>query len=212
MTTFPPSLRKTLNPPHKNQENWGALALLAWTLFLPQPAAAVSIVVPNNLVNTEAGNNNDLPFDIAAQTLTSARYQQVYAASQFGSIPGGGYITQILFRPDTGIHGYAFSSTLASVQIVLSTTSAAVDGLNATFSSNVGPDAVSVYWGALPLSSACMGPTNGPKDFDIVINLETPFDYNPVQGNLLMDVWNYNGGGTTYFDAVNGGPVSRASA
>jgi hypothetical protein len=197
----------------KSVKEWGkcaGLAQLAWMLFLPQPAAGDSIVVPNSYANTEGAYNNDLPFNIAAQSLTSARYQQIYGASQFASIPGGGYITQILFRPDTGIHGYAFSSALGDVQIVLSTTSATVGGLNATFSTNIGPGAVSVYFGALPLSSACTGPTNGPKNFDVVINLRTPFFYNPAHGNLLMDVWNYDGGSTTYFDTVNGGGVSRA--
>ena len=37
---------------------WGkycGLALLAWMSILPRPLAGVSIVVPNNLANAEAG-------------------------------------------------------------------------------------------------------------------------------------------------------------
>ncbi|HWY75251.1 MAG TPA: hypothetical protein VN281_06520, partial [Verrucomicrobiae bacterium] len=186
------------------------LALLAWTLFLPRQAVCDSIVVPNNYANLEGASNNALPFDIAAQSLASARYEQVYDAGQFASIPGGRYITQILFRPDTGIHGSPFSSTPLFVYIVLSTTPMPVDGLNATFGNNIGPDAQTVYFGTLPLSSGFSGPANGPKAFDIVVNLTEPFFYNPAHGNLLMDVWNYTSGSTTYFDAVLGGPTSRA--
>lgn len=146
--------------------------------------------MPNNLATIEAGNNNAFPFDIAASSLSSQRYQQVYSAGQFAAVPGGGYITQIIFRPDTGSHGSAFSSTLGSMTIQLSTTTAGPDGLNTTFANNIGTNAVTVYYGSLPLNSACTGPANGPKDFDIAINLKTPFFYNPAQGNLLMDVWN----------------------
>jgi hypothetical protein len=86
-----------------------------------------------------------------------------------------------------------------------------VDGLSTIFDNNRGPNVVPVYLGSLPLSSACIGPASGPKNFDIVINLRTPFFYNPARGNLLMDVWNYNGGSSTYFDAINsfGDSVSR---
>jgi len=43
-----------------------------------------------------------------------------------------------------------------------------------------------VYTGALTLSSA--GQTGTPNPFDVVINLQTGFLYDPTAGNLLMDV------------------------
>jgi len=170
--------------------------------LLPVAVKGVSVVVPNSLANTEAGNNNTDPFSIGLSGLSSQRYQQAYDASQFAAVPGGGYITQIIFRPDGGGQGYAFSSTLPSVTIQLSTTSAAVDGLSTTFNNNIGADALTVYFGSLPLSSTFTGPAGGPKNFDIVINLKAPFFYNPANGNLLMDVWNYGGGSATYFDLI----------
>jgi hypothetical protein len=36
----------------------------------------------------------------------------------------------------------------------------------------------------------------GAKAFDVVINLATPFLYNPAAGNLLLDVRNFGGGGS----------------
>jgi hypothetical protein len=47
--------------------------------------------------------------------------------------------------------------------------------------------------GSLTLSSAVTGPVGGPKDFDIFIDLDTPFIYDPAGGNLLMDIRNYSG-------------------
>jgi hypothetical protein len=68
-----------------------------------------------------------------------------------------------------------------------------------------------VHSGALLLSSAFTGPQSGPKDFDIVVNLQTPFLYDPGAGNLLLDVRNFGGGLSTFFDAqlAPGDAVSR---
>jgi hypothetical protein len=184
--------------------DYGSMALVIGALFFSGYARAVSIVVPNSSADTETGDNNSFPFSIGYAGFNSQRYQQVYDASQFAAARGGGYVTQILFRPDgDGVHGFAFTNTLASVQIQLSTTSAGVSNLSTTFVNNVGTDVINAYSGALPLSSACTGPAGGPKNFDIVINLQTPFFYNSANGNLLMDVRNYNGGFTTFFDSVD---------
>jgi hypothetical protein len=188
----------------------GSIAVLALLALASPPAEAASIVVPNNLATTEGNDANFLPFAPSP----SERYQQVYGASQFSSLIGGGFITQIIFRPD-GFVGAAFTSTLPSIRIDLSTTSAAPDALSSTFASNVGANDTIVYGGLtgapLTLSSANTGPAGGPKDFDIVINLSSPFFYDPTLGNLLLDVRNFGGGMTTFFDAENtaGDSVSR---
>ena len=68
--------------------------------------------------------------------------------------------------------------------------------------------------GPLSLSSAFTGPASGPKNFDILINLTTPFLYNPSNGNLLLDVRNFSGGATTQFDAdaFTGNIIRRAAS
>jgi hypothetical protein len=139
------------------------------------------------------------------------RYQQVFQSTEFSAFGGPALITQIAFRPDA-VSGNAFSSILPSVRIDISTTSAAPDALSSTFASNVGADDRMVYSGSLPLSSAFTGPAEGPKTFDIVINLATPFFYDPAAGNLLLDVRNFDGGSTTFFDVqlASGGSASRA--
>ena len=179
----------------------GALLLLG--AINPAHAITPTVVVPNGDANVEGNSNNGYPFDLGGVGLTSQRYQQVYAASQFSGIPsGGGLITEIVFRPDA-FSGGAFMSTLPDMQIDLSTTSARDDGLSTTFANNVGADDTVVFGpGPLMLSSSFTGPPNGPKDFDIIITLTTPFHYNPANGNLLMDVRNFGGGTTTFFDAA----------
>jgi hypothetical protein len=142
------------------------------------------------LAGVEGNGNNCFPFGISCNSLSSERYQQVYAASQFGS---GGLITQIAFRPDASA-GLPFSSaTIGNIRIDLSSTSAAPDGLSSAFASNVGANDIIVFSGSLSLSSAFAGPVGGPKAFDITINLTTPFLYTPGLGNLLLDVRNFSG-------------------
>ena len=184
------------------------VALVSLTVVVTVSAAATApLVVPNSLATIEGNSNNGFPFNIANIFLSSMRYQQVFAASEFGTQPLT--ITQITFRPDGGAFGTAFSSTLSNVQINLSKTSAAPDGLSSTFADNVGGDDTVVFpSGPLALSSLNTG--SGPRDFDIVINLTTPFVYDPSEGNLLFGVRNFSGGFTTQFDSHSASdPVSR---
>ncbi|HEY9876599.1 MAG TPA: hypothetical protein V6D12_24445 [Candidatus Obscuribacterales bacterium] len=178
-------------------------------------APAVTVVSPNNVANVEGDAANSYPFNIGnpnVGSLTSQRYQQVYAATDFGALSQPQLITRISFRPDATL-GSAFASTLPDIQINFSTTTKAPDQLSSTFSNNVGADDTVVYnRGSLTLASAFTGAAGGPKAFDINIDLTTPFLYNPTAGNLLLDVRNFGGGTTTFFDAQStiGDPVSRS--
>src|SRR5438874_808260 len=180
-------------------------------------AAYADIVVPGAYTGVNGGNQA-LPFDANAN---SVRYQQVYAASEFPTIPI--LITGIAFRPNyliapTHDLGVPFSTVLSNVQIDLSTTTKAPGGLSVTFANNVGSDVTTVRSGALPLSSSFTGPPCGgqgycgPKNFDIVINFTTPFLYNPQQGNLLLDVRNFGGGASNVFDNASTPSVSQVYA
>jgi hypothetical protein len=188
------------------------LALLGALLLLgainPAHAVVPTVVVPNSARTVEGNSNNSYPFNLTPFGVPSQRYQQLYVASQFG---GGGLITQIIFRPDATF-GNAFTSTLPDIQIDLAYTNHADDGLSTTYANNItAGDTIVFARGPLTLSSAFTGPPNGPKDFDIVITLTTPFFYNPALGNLLLDVRNFGAGTTCSFDAVftSGDGVSR---
>ncbi len=108
-------------------------------------------------------------------------------------------ITELRLRPSAAF-GRAFTATISNLQINLSTTSIEPDHLNGTFAQNVGPDEVVVFQGSLAVSSRFVGPANGPKEFDIIIPLTTPFLYDPRRGNLLIDFRNFSGSSATFVD------------
>ncbi len=214
-TNQPPALGLTplLDRLVRTRRDLGAFAALAAALLASTVKAAV-IVTPSGQSSTGGNYGNAAPFDILGLE-PSQRYQQVYSASEFSGLRAGGeFITQIAFRPNASL-GAAFSRTLPDIRIDLSTTSSGPDALSYTFASNVGADDTIVYGGptgsALSLSSSFAGPSGGPMNFDIIINLTTPFFYDPAAGNLLLDVRNFGGGATTLFDAqmTAGDSVSR---
>ena len=202
--------------------------MLAAALALAQPAKSADPPNPSTLVVLPGGQATNFgnvsvayPWNLDSATgATSLRYQQVYGASDFGGVSGT--ITQLGFRvASAASNGTAFNPvTLSNVTIILSTTTAAPDGLNSTFAGNTGPDAVTVFQGSLTLSSSAVLPpeTGAAPLFDARVYLQTPFNYNPTNGNLSMDLainTDLTGGAaTSYFDAQNteGDSVSRVWA
>ena len=181
-----------------------ALALLTFVVLLGQAqlVPADIVVAPGDNAAVEGEISNFYPFAIDiddpdndlfnANPLTSQRYQQVYAGSLFGGYTAPLAIERISFRPDS-VYGGAFTATLPNIQISLSTTPRTMAELTDVFAENVGSDETIIVNGALTLSSSFTGPAGGPMDFDIHIDLATPFNYDPSLGNLVMDVWNYKG-------------------
>ena len=178
------------------------------SLVLTSAVRAGEVVVPSALESVEGEFNNGFPFNIslfAQYGINSIRYQQVFSHEEFSGSPVE--ITEIRFRPDIQF-GTAFDATLSNVQINLSTTASPANALSTVFAENVGSDDTIVHSGSLHLSSSATGA--GPRDFDIIISLQTPFTYDPSQGNLLLDVRNFDGpsSATTQLDATNQFPDS----
>jgi hypothetical protein len=139
--------------------------------------------------NTAA--TNDSTFGSGVLIASNYREQMIYGAIHFPPDIGL-VITELRLRPDRS-SGRAFTTTVANIQFNLSTTTRNPDGLSPTFANNVGFDDTVVFSGPLTISSQFTGPPNGPKDFDIIIPLSTPFLYNPAAGNLLLAVRNFSG-------------------
>lgn len=177
----------------------GVAFLLA--LAMAAPGRAQTLVAPNAFATAEGDSQNFLPFFPGTDGNTPpaeepVRYQQVYAASQFNSVPSGGaMITQIAFRLD-GTDPTPFALTIANIQIDLSTARHGPDALSFTFANNVGADDTVVRAGGpLVLASTATTTANGTMSFDVTIPLTTPFFYNPAAGPLLLDVRNNSGAG-----------------
>lgn len=173
--------------------------------LLSLPAAAVVVPGSAEFVNGNAANCVPTTGCVGFQ-----RYQQVFAASEFSERI---LITEIRFRRDA-FTTTAFSHSFSSVTIQLSTTAVVPDGLSSNFASNQGGDLLTVRSGSLTLASASS--SGDPAPFDIVVVLDTPFLYDPDQGNLLLDWINLGGEdfGGLFYDAVNtaGDVTSRAFA
>jgi len=141
------------------------LSMCVW-LACAIPAAA------DVIVGLPAETNNCYPFGCAY----SGEYQQVYTSSAFS---GPITITNLEFfntEHDSG----ATAMNSGNWAISLSTTSVDWNTLSINFASNIGLDNTLVFNGNLYQPWA-FGDT-------LVINLTTPFTYNPSNGNLLMDV------------------------
>ena len=182
--------------------------IVAALSFVPAPVRADAIV-PGAFAAVDGNTNNVFPFGASTNGF---RYQQVYAAAEFG--PAAIWIDAILFRPERGGVG-PFVKSFAAVQLNLSTTSVAPDGLSTTFAANVGADNTMVRSGPLTLSSLDVAGPGNTRAFDILIPFALPFLYNPTLGNLLID---FRVSGTTVsakpFDAqlTAGDSVSRRYA
>ncbi len=152
-------------------------------------AKSDTVTVPNSRLLLEGNTSQDFPF--TPLNTASARYQQIFASSEFSSISGPVLITSMTLRPDSS--SPAFTAAIGNIQINLSTTSRSVDSLSTTFATNVGVDDTVVTSGPLTLTTLSTGPANGPKAFDVTIPFVNPFLYNPSAGNLLLDVRNFSG-------------------
>jgi hypothetical protein len=132
---------------------------MACTMGLPARA---------QLVGTGTGGNA-FPFGAGTGTI----YQQVYAASVFASAPQFVNAFQFFFFSEGG-------PTLSNAvyTIFLSTTSAAVDGLNTVnLDANRGPN--NTLFGTFALGGAAPA---------TLVFSGTPFLYDPSAGNLLIDM------------------------
>jgi hypothetical protein len=162
------------------------VASLVFTIAL---ANAADVVAPNSLLSQQGDTGNLLPI----LSPNPIRYQQVIDHGQFATMAAGGeYITQIAFRVHSP--GIAFTASISSLQVNLSTTSKTPDALSSTFAANVGADDTVVFPAAsVQFSTSVAGPVDGPQAFDLVITFPTPFHYDPSKGNLLVDIRNASG-------------------
>ena len=169
----------------------------SWRLFIVRVAflfglaAATGTVRPAVLVVPNSLEDADDSFGSGTLRAAGLRMQFVYGSVHFPPDIGV-LITELRFRPDRAA-GFAFTGVIASLQVNLSTTTRNPDELSTVYAQNVGVDDLVVFSGTLPVSSQFTGPPFGPKTFDIVIPLTTPFLYNPAAGNLLVDIRNFAG-------------------
>lgn len=158
--------------------------LLGFSVVLAGQARAADVFYQVPPVGGDGNTHALEPFGLENLNVPSCRYQQVYS---FGdALPGGGTITEIIFRSDRNV-GHAFTTLLPDVQINMSLTPRGPDQLSTSFSENLGMREQTVHGrGRLVLSSS------GPGIPDTTIVLQNPYFYNPTEGNLLLEVLNFS--------------------
>jgi hypothetical protein len=154
----------------------GIFILIGWLGMAPLAGHASSIldVIPDAYATTPAlGYSGALSQPI--------RSQQVYPAHEFPSAPI--QITSLRWRR---YNAQTFENAGGQFRFKLSTTSRNENTLSGTFAHNVGPDETVVFDGVWTVSSTTT--TGGaPYPFEMVLQLTTPFVYDPSEGNLLLE-------------------------
>jgi hypothetical protein len=146
-------------------------------------ADAVTVGAPEDSINGD-------PFAEPLPGFVGTRYQQAYAITDF---PGAMAITSISFLNHSPFFG---PLPVATYQIFFSTITAGIDTLsNTNFDSNDGPD--NTLFASVDLS--------GPAPSQLIFT-GRPFDYDPANGNLLMDIHIINqvSSGGAFYDARHG--------
>ena len=152
---------------------------MAWPCEMQ--ANEIAIVVPNEFADVEGpSGGSNLPG-------IGFRSQTIFSSEEFASLPESHrLITTIAFRPNASVTEPR-TSNWGEALWSLSTTTRAPTDMSEVFSENHGPDQTVVYDGPLVLTTKATGPPDGPRGFDYVVALQTPFFYDPSQGNLAID-------------------------
>jgi hypothetical protein len=150
-------------------------------------------VGPDAYTEVEAGSSSSYPFNVGPN-----RTLMAYDRSLFESDFAGRHrITKIAFRPDNGNAMAAFS---LGMTVDMSTGVTPANALNTTFASNHGADKTRVWNGRIDIPAQAA--SSNPAGFGVEIPLQTPFEYDPAAGPLVVEFIVTQGSGTpgTAFD------------
>lgn len=143
-----------------------------------------------------------IPF--SGLTLTDVapmRMQQVYSSSVFLALgEQAGWISALWFVSDSEV-GRIWSAPLPRVEINMSTTQKEPDKLNVAFTENLGASVTTVY------SSGPLVLTSGGRGSVVKLILQKPFYYHPTNGNLLLEIKNFEPTCCPGNPSANAGPL-----
>jgi hypothetical protein len=149
-------------------------------------AAEIKIVSPGGYEDIEGPNFSGEDGGVWPE---AARAQGIAHRSEFDALPAGGaWLTEIRFRPDGAVPVGQVAS-FGRVQWSLSVTQVDPLDISFTFADNITGTPVEVYnaaWSSTVINPD--PPEAATRPFDFRYPLETPYFYNPAEGNLLMDI------------------------
>ena len=151
-----------------------AASALLFVIGFAAPAEATLITI-----GSDTGQPNAFPFGAPPGTSFPylGEYQQIYAATAFD---GPIIIWEVAFASSAATLPKSISDTFI---LSLGTTSTSPSAPGNSYSANKGADFTQVFTGTITANLA------HNNTFDFVIPLTTLFTYNPLNGNLLLDVF-----------------------
>jgi len=150
------------------------------TLWSISPALTQNFVVPPEFEN-QPGTPAE-SFFLCSILTNGLRIQSIYPADDLIA----GTIGEFSIRTLEGFPSFG-PFAVANITVIMSTTDAEPGELSNIFEDNTGPDAQTVFSGDLNIGFIPVCNTN-PCPFNIPVIFQTPFDYNPSNGNLLLDM------------------------
>ena len=148
--------------------------ILTLSAVLAFDGTARSATVIVGTPSPDPGGGNCLPFNCPSYFQLN-EYQQVYSSAAFsGSI----LIDHIIFYNYATIDYLFATFASGNFKLLLSYTPKPVNGLNTNLTENVGSDSTTVFYGSLPALAGG----------ELVIPLSTSFMYDPLGGNLLLQI------------------------
>jgi hypothetical protein len=187
---------KWSQPPIEIDPTWEMPVYCGWDepSYLLSLTGGGCVVVPNACTNVEGDAWNAWPFTLSYWPASSMRYQQIYDEDEVGL---SGVVTEVRFRPDQGT--LAWGPNSMDVEIYLGYSANPVAAPSEWFANNIGAGYVKVYDGTLTLSSSATG--GPPHNFDVVVDVDDVFMYNPANGPLLLDIKMLTQSDCGYMDA-----------
>ena len=156
-------------------------------------------IAPPALANTEGNSSSSYPWNRAVGT--GMRVQQIYDPAVMG-FNGRHRITHLGFRTDNGA---AYAGGSYDILITMSNTATNSTTLSSTFASNHGSEQVVVFDG---IHTEGARPAAAIGAYAVVVPLQTPFEYNPNNGSLVVDMQLRNSiqnGGVSFDGTFNTG-------
>jgi hypothetical protein len=162
---------------------WTTAGLLGLAIVAATCASAsgevIKVVSPSSAKNAD-GNSSGTPTAGAP-----GRVQFLYLASDFAQLPATHRQIVAFNRRADGSQNQPINWTYPDVEVWMSTTNRT--SLSPVFADNHGPNKTKVHDGSLTFPILTTGPSGGPKDIADGPPLDTPFFYDPSQGNLLVE-------------------------
>ena len=186
------------NQSGKRRTSFAYILAVALGYYVITDLHAQVIVAPNAM--TSVDGNTSL-FSPAGSGPGALRAIAIYEASQFGSLAGPSWLTQIARRAD--ILPGALGPRTQVLKVYASTTSRSSATLSTTFSQNVGTNNTLVFDGTITTATENLPGPGDTRQFDIMTKFTTPFLYDPAAGNLSLDFQYFSDNGQDLrWDAV----------